>query len=90
MNSVLFIFLISMVDRCPESGSQAAAVEYAKKGARLVLAGRREDDLRHTAAMCRREGVDARVCTTDVSKKEECQELIRFTMETFGRSECYE
>ncbi|CAI5509336.1 unnamed protein product [Closterium sp. Naga37s-1] len=65
-------------------GQEAARV-YAQKGARLVLAGRREEELRRTAEMCKMEGAEARVALVDVTVAAECEKLINDTIAAFGR-----
>lgn len=56
---------------------KAVALDLAKEGARLVLAARRLPDLESVAESCRALGAETRVVTTDVSQREECEELIR-------------
>ncbi|GJP37535.1 hypothetical protein CLOM_g21935 [Closterium sp. NIES-68] len=65
-------------------GQEAARV-YAQKGARLVLAGRREEELRRTADMCKLEGAEARVALVDVTVAAECEKLVSDTIAAFGR-----
>ncbi|HEX7705146.1 MAG TPA: SDR family NAD(P)-dependent oxidoreductase [Thermoanaerobaculia bacterium] len=55
---------------------RATALEMARRGADVVLAGRRAELLRNVAAECTRLGVTARVVTTDVSMPEQCRQLI--------------
>src|SRR6476469_7016014 len=56
---------------------RAAAREFARRGANLVLAARRGNLLEEVAAECRAFGVSARVVPTDVTKREECAALIK-------------
>ncbi|KAH0653522.1 hypothetical protein KY290_031804 [Solanum tuberosum] len=62
------------------------AYEYAKKGARLVLAARRRKSLEQVADMAYWLG-SPRVISihADVSKVEDCQRLIEETISNFGR-----
>jgi uncharacterized protein len=56
---------------------RAAAVEFARHGANLILAARRSSLLGEVAAECRALGVTAAVVPTDVTKREECVALMK-------------
>jgi short-subunit dehydrogenase len=55
---------------------RAAALEFARRGANLVLAARRQELLDAVAAECRALGVDCRTVVTDVTQRPDCQHLI--------------
>lgn len=55
---------------------KAAAVEFARRGANLVLAARRPDLLADVAGACQAIGVRAVAVATDVTKPEDCRRLI--------------
>ncbi|HEX7190801.1 MAG TPA: SDR family NAD(P)-dependent oxidoreductase, partial [Thermoanaerobaculia bacterium] len=55
---------------------RAAALEFARRGANLVLAARRREKLEEVAEACRALGVRATVVVTDVSVREDCEQLI--------------
>jgi uncharacterized protein len=55
---------------------RAAALEFARRGARVVLAARRLEQLEATAAECRKHGAEAVVVATDVRRREDCLRLI--------------
>jgi short-subunit dehydrogenase len=55
---------------------RAAALEFARRGADVVLAARRREKLEEVAAACRAIGVTATVVVTDVSVREDCERLI--------------
>lgn len=62
------------------------AYEYAKKGARLVLAARRFKSLEQVADMAYWLGSPHVISVhADVSKIEDCQQIIEETINTFGR-----
>ena len=63
---------------------KAAALAFAEKGARLVLAARRDEPLEVTADACRRLGVDALAVPTDVTDEAAVEELARRAEERFG------
>jgi NAD(P)-dependent dehydrogenase (short-subunit alcohol dehydrogenase family) len=60
----------------------ATARLLAREGARVILAGTTAPDLEAVAAEI---GAAAQVCPTDVSRAEQAQALVDFTLKTFGR-----
>ena len=48
---------------------RAAAIAFAKRGARVVIANRREDEGEETVHMVKRVGADALFVKTDVAKR---------------------
>src|SRR5277367_4959892 len=61
------------------------AVLFAKAGAKVVVAGRRELEGKETIEMVRSAGGDGLFVKADVSKASEVEALIRKAVETFGR-----
>jgi NADP-dependent 3-hydroxy acid dehydrogenase YdfG len=55
---------------------RAAALEFARRGANLVLGARRANLLEEVAAQCRGFGITATIVPTDVTKREQCIALI--------------
>lgn len=64
---------------------RAAALEFARRGANVVLAARREERLHDVAERVRRIGADALVVPCDVARRDDIQMLVRQTLERFGR-----
>jgi NAD(P)-dependent dehydrogenase (short-subunit alcohol dehydrogenase family) len=64
---------------------RAAAVLFAKAGAKVVVAGRRETEGKETIDLIRAAGGDGLFVKTDVSVAAEVQALVRKTAEKFGR-----
>jgi short-subunit dehydrogenase len=64
---------------------KGAAIEFARAGANVVLAARRDALLDDVANTCSAEGGNALACPTDVSKKEDVENLCATALETFGR-----
>ena len=64
---------------------RGAALEFAREGAKLALAARREDALENLANECRTESCDAIACPTDVSKREDVERLATTVIDKFGR-----
>jgi NAD(P)-dependent dehydrogenase (short-subunit alcohol dehydrogenase family) len=62
-----------------------AAVLFAKAGAKVVVAGRREAEGKETIDMVRATGGDGLFVKTDVSRVADVQALVRKTVENFGR-----
>jgi len=62
-----------------------AAVLFAKAGAKVVVAGRREAEGKETMDLVRGAGGEGLFLKTDVSRAAEVQELVRKTVEKFGR-----
>jgi len=62
---------------------RAAALEFAREGARLVLAARREEALEELARECRNLGGEAIVVVTDVTREADVQRLARTAIEKF-------
>jgi NAD(P)-dependent dehydrogenase (short-subunit alcohol dehydrogenase family) len=61
------------------------AVLFARAGAKVVVAGRREPEGRDTIDLIRAAGGDALFVKTDVSQAAEVQVLVQKTVEKFGR-----
>lgn len=64
---------------------EATAKLLAKKGAKIVLAARREDRLQKVCNEIEKEGGDSIFLKVDVSSTQDMQELIKFTLEHYGR-----
>ena len=62
-----------------------AAVLFAKSGAKVTVAGRREPDGKETVEMIRAAGGDGLFVKADVSKAADVEALVRKTVEKFGR-----
>jgi len=62
-----------------------AAVLFAKAGAKVVVAGRREAEGKETTDLVRGAGGEGLFVKMDVSRAAEVQELVRKTVEKFGR-----
>ncbi|MCO8274875.1 SDR family NAD(P)-dependent oxidoreductase [Actinoplanes sp. TRM 88003] len=61
---------------------RAAAVAFAARGDRLVLAARAKDDLDETAAAC---GNDPLVVPTDITRREDLDRLVAQAVAAYGR-----
>jgi NADP-dependent 3-hydroxy acid dehydrogenase YdfG len=63
---------------------RATALEFARRGAHVVVAARRADALESVVRECERFGVRALAVTTDVSEETAVDELARRAIERFG------
>ena len=64
---------------------RAAAIEFARRGYRVVLAARRRDELERTAELCREVGGEALVAPTDVTLEQDVQRLLDTTLTRWSR-----
>jgi len=68
------------------SGSgQACAFEFADNGALVVLAARRENELKKVEAEIKKRGGEAYSVKTDVKNIEDCKNLVDKTVEKYGK-----
>ena len=63
---------------------QATAELLAKKGAKIVLAARRENRLQELADKIKKAGGQAIYQVTDVTNPEESKKLVQYAKENFG------
>src|SRR5260370_38365263 len=64
---------------------RAAAVAFAKKGAKLVVAGRRDDGGKALVKELRSFGSEAEFINVDVRKEDDVRALVDKTVARFGR-----
>src|SRR5258708_28271987 len=64
---------------------RAPALAFAKEGARLVVAGRRQDAGRQLTAELRALGAEAEFIRADVRHEDEVRDLVDRTVARFGR-----
>jgi len=64
---------------------RAAAVAYAREGAKVVVAGRRTAEGEETVRLLRAEGGEGIFVATDVSQAAQVHELVERTVQKFGR-----
>ncbi len=64
---------------------RATALEFARRGARLVLAARRWEVLEEVAEECRRLGVQALAVQTDVTNQDQVTQLAERALDAYGR-----
>ncbi len=64
---------------------ECTAEMFAKEGAKVVISARRVEQLEAVAANIKEAGGDVLVVPCDISKQEQCKNVIEKTMETFGK-----
>jgi len=64
---------------------EACVYDYLNKGHKVVMAARNEKKLNDIQAKVKKNGQDVLAVTTDVSKEEDCKNLIEQTIKKFGR-----
>jgi NAD(P)-dependent dehydrogenase (short-subunit alcohol dehydrogenase family) len=64
---------------------RAAAVAFAREGAKVVVAGRRAAEGEDTVRLVRAQGRDAIFVATDVAQESQVKNLVGRTLEQFGR-----
>jgi NAD(P)-dependent dehydrogenase (short-subunit alcohol dehydrogenase family) len=63
----------------------AIALAFASEGASLMIASRTPSELDGVTSRCRSLGVDCSPSVTDVSSRTDVQQLVRATLDTYGR-----
>ncbi|WP_414582565.1 glucose 1-dehydrogenase [Scytonema sp. PCC 10023] len=67
---------------------RATAIAFAREGASVVVASRREDEGKETVQMIRDANGEATFIQTDVANSAEIQKLIDKTVDIYGRLDC--
>jgi NAD(P)-dependent dehydrogenase (short-subunit alcohol dehydrogenase family) len=76
---------VAIVTGATSGIGRAAAIAYAKEGARVVVAGRRAAEGEETVRLLKAQGGEGFFLATDVSKGAQVKELVDRTMQKLGR-----
>jgi NAD(P)-dependent dehydrogenase (short-subunit alcohol dehydrogenase family) len=76
---------VAIVTGAASGIGRAAALLYAREGARVIVSDVAEDGGAETVALIGAAGGDARFVRTDVTQPEACDELVRRSVEQYGR-----
>lgn len=67
---------------------QATAVAFAREGAKVVVASRREDEGQQTVLLIEEAGSQGLFVKTDVAREDEVVALVEKTVAAYGRLDC--
>lgn len=67
---------------------RASAIDFAKRGAKVIVTGRREEEGRKTVDLISAIEGDSHFFRADVSNEEDCKNMVAFAVEKFGRLDC--
>lgn len=76
---------IAIVTGAGKGIGRATSISLAKAGAKLVLAGRTDESINDVQAEIRKRGGDALAVRTDVSIWEDTENMVKATLEKYGR-----
>ena len=81
----LFEGKVALVTGAGSGIGRAAALLFAREGAKVVVSNRTEKTGEETVGLIREKGGDALFIRADVAKPEDCERLVKKTIESFGR-----
>lgn len=76
---------IALVTGASSGIGRASAIELARRGAKVVVAARRKDELDQVVQQIAAAGGEASAIAADVSKEADIRRLVDYTVETYGR-----
>ena len=76
---------VALVTGATSGIGRAAALAFAREGARVVVSGRREKEGHETAALIRQAGGESRFVRTDVTHENDVAALVHHTVSTYGQ-----
>ena len=79
---------VALVTGASSGIGQATALAFARAGAKVVAASRRDAEGQETVRRIQEAGGEALFIKTDVSKAAEVEALVNKTMDTYGRLDC--
>lgn len=79
---------VALVTGAASGIGRASALEFARQGARLVVADVDEDGVQETAKLVQREGPEALAVRCDVAQSAQVSSMVRAAVDRFGRLDC--
>lgn len=76
---------ISLITGAGSGIGRAVALAWAREGAHVVVSDVDQDGGEETVALVKKAGAEALFVQADVSKLEDCEQLVRSTVDKFGR-----
>lgn len=76
---------IALVTGASSGIGRAAALELARRGARLIVSARRKTEIDALAGQIRREGGEATAVVADINVEQDVVDLVASTIQTYGR-----
>jgi len=81
----LFENKVALVTGASSGIGKASALAFAREGAKVIIAARREDKSRTTLELIRKDGGEGAFIRTDVSQPAEAEALIQGAVDRYGR-----
>jgi NAD(P)-dependent dehydrogenase (short-subunit alcohol dehydrogenase family) len=85
MNNKTFSGKVALVTGGTSGIGKAAAIAFARAGAKVVLSGRREKEGAQVVSEIKKLGGDAAFIRADIAKDADVKAMIQFTVEKFGK-----
>jgi NAD(P)-dependent dehydrogenase (short-subunit alcohol dehydrogenase family) len=85
MNNKTFSGKVALVTGGTSGIGKAAAIAFARAGAKVVLSGRREKEGAQVVAEIKKLGGDAAFIRADIAKDADVKAMIQFTVDKFGK-----
>jgi NAD(P)-dependent dehydrogenase (short-subunit alcohol dehydrogenase family) len=79
---------VALITGAASGIGRAAALAFAREGARLVLADREREAGERAALAAREAGAEACFCHADVSQEADVEAMVRLAVESGGRLDC--
>jgi NAD(P)-dependent dehydrogenase (short-subunit alcohol dehydrogenase family) len=85
MNNKTFSGKVALVTGGTSGIGKAAAIAFARAGAKVVLSGRREKEGAQVVAEIKKLGGDAAFIRADIAKDPDVKAMVKFTVDKFGK-----